>query len=150
MVSFGCISFVEAVGGSLQDLAAEYQKSHKVLYVDCCNSFDPYRLYRVAKDEKALERVEVARPFTLYQLRELILNKLEKMVQSSGASVVMLAGVGFFKMDEPIEAEEFAVVWSDVWERLKALSRDYNLLTLISDGGVFDGSDGSDSIDADK
>jgi hypothetical protein len=149
MASFGEVSLIEAAGGSLQDLAAKYQEEHRVLYIDCCNSFDPYRLYRLAGCGEALERVLVARPFTLYQLRELVLNKLERMVQSSGARVVLVAGVGYFRMDEPIEADEFSAIWGGVWERLKTLSRDYKLLTLVSEGGGSDGPDGQDRVDAD-
>jgi hypothetical protein len=145
MASFGEARLVEA--GSLQDLAAEYQKDHRVLYVDCCNGFDPYRLCRLG-GEAALERVDVARPFTFYQLRELVLNKLERMVQSTGAKVVLVAGVGFFRLDDPIDPEEYSVIWEEIWERLKSLSKDYGLLTLVSDGGAY-GSDGQDRVDAD-
>ncbi|MFH0861691.1 MAG: hypothetical protein V1875_01555 [Candidatus Altiarchaeota archaeon] len=150
MECFGEVSFVEAGGGSLQDWAARMQKDNLVLYVDCCNSIDPYRLYRVSGSEESLNRVLVARPFTLYQLRELVLNKLEKMVQETGARVVMLSGVGFYGLDDPFDKEEWSVIWSQVYGRLKALAKDYGLLALVSDGGGSYGQDCEDGFDADS
>jgi hypothetical protein len=150
MECFGQVSFVEAMGGSLQDWAAKMQTDNLVLYVDCCNSMDPYRLYRVSGSEESLNRVLVARPFTLYQLRELVLNKLEKMVQETGARIVMVSGVGFYGFDDSFDKEEWSVIWSEVYGRLKTLSKDYGLLTLVSDGGASDGPDCQDGVDADS
>jgi len=134
MEAFGEVSFVEAIGGSLQDWAAKMQRDSLVLYVDCCNSHDPYRLYKVSGSEDSQNRVLVARPFTLNQLRELVLNKLETMVQSTGARVVMVSGVGYYSPDNSSDRGEWSAIWSEVYARLRALSKDYGLLTLVSDG----------------
>jgi hypothetical protein len=148
MDGFGEVSFLQTSGGSLQDLAAKLQRDYLVLFVDCCNSFDPYRLYRASESADSLLRVHVARPFTLYQLRELVLNKLERMIQELGARVVLVSGVGFYCLDDSFDKGEWTVIWAEVFDRLKVLSRDYNLLTLVSDGGAFDGSDCDDCLDA--
>jgi hypothetical protein len=138
---FGQVSFVAAQGGSLQDWAARLQSDHRVLFIDCCNSFDPYRLYRVSQSRDCLTRVRVARPFTLYQLRELVLNKLEDALRQGQERVLMVSGVGYFGFDDEVDAKERALIWADVFTRLESLSQGLGLMTLVSDGGVFNGSD---------
>lgn len=106
-----------------------------VSYVDCVNSFDPYLVYKVCRDESALDRVHVARPFTVYQLRELVYGKLEGMLQSSGARALIVSGLSGYRADSPLEDEEYESIQERVLERIESLTRDYQLYTVVSCGG---------------
>jgi predicted nucleotidyltransferase component of viral defense system len=119
--------------------AAKLQEHNNVLYVDCCNTFDPYLLYRITRDEKVLDKVYVSRPFTVYQLRELIFNKLEKTIQNLSPRALLVPKINCYSADSPLDEEEYTTIFLKVLDRIKTLTKDYNLLTMVSYGGRRDG-----------
>lgn len=123
-------------------LAARMQQAYNVLYVDCENSFDPYLLYRVTKDESALDRVYISRPFTVYQLRELVFGKLEKAIQKLSAKVLLVSRPDAYELDSPLDKKEYDLIAERVAGRIKTLTVDYGLLTAVSYGGASYGADG--------
>jgi len=119
----------------LMTLAARIQKRFPVLYVDCANTFDPYVLYRVTRDESVLDRVYVSRPFTIYQLRELVFGKLERAIQRLSAKVLLVSKPDSYELDSPLDKEEYKLIYDRVCGRIKTLTIDYSLLTTVSYGG---------------
>jgi hypothetical protein len=137
MDSFGVVQEMRCVNGdhALLSLAARMQEAYNVLYVDCANTFDPYVLYRVTKDESVLDRVYVSRPFTIYQLRELIFGKLEKAIQKLSAKVLLVSRPDSYEVDSPLDKTEYDLIALRVAGRIKTLTVDYGLLTTVSYGG---------------
>jgi hypothetical protein len=134
MESFGTASEIRCAGSDqvLMTLAARIQKRFPVLYVDCANSFDPYVLYRVTRDESVLDRVYVSRPFTIYQLRELVFGKLERAIQRLSAKVLLVSRPDSFEVDSPLDEAEYKLISERVAGRIKTLTADYGLLTTVS------------------
>ena len=117
-------------------LAAKLQDDANVLYIDCRNMFDPHKLFRLTNSEESLNKVFVVRPFTLYQLRELVLKKLEYGIQKLNAKSLIISGLSAFKDDHRIDEEEMESINTRIFERIESLTRDYNLYTVVSWGGI--------------
>jgi hypothetical protein len=134
MDSFGTVREVGYAKSdhALMMLAAKMQEAFNVLYVDCANTFDPYVLYRVTKDESVLDRVYVSRPFTIYQLRELVFGKLERAIQKLSAKVLLVSRPDAYEVDSPLDKEEYTLISERVAGRIKTLTIDYSLLTTVS------------------
>jgi hypothetical protein len=134
MDSFGTVREVRYAKSdhALMMLAARMQEMFGVLYVDCANSFDPYVLYRVTRDESVLDRVYVSRPFTIYQLRELVFGKLERAIQKLSAKVLLVSRPDSFEADSPLDEAEYKLLSERVAGRIKTLTVDYGLLTTVS------------------
>lgn len=141
MESFGTVSELRCHGSDqvLMTLAARIQERFPVLYVDCANTFDPYVLYRVTRDESVLDRVYVSRPFTIYQLRELVFGKLERAIQKLSAKVLLVSRPDSYGLDSPLDKGEYDLIQSRVAGRIKTLTIDYSLLTTVSYGGDLHG-----------
>jgi hypothetical protein len=137
MESFGTVSELRCHRSDtvLMTLAAKLQERFSVLYVDCANTFDPYVLYRVTRDESVLDRVYVSRPFTIYQLRELVFGKLERAIQKLSAKVLLVSRPDSFEADSPLDEAEYKLLSERVAGRIKTLTVDYGLLTTVSYGG---------------
>ncbi len=117
----------------LMHYASILQSMHNVLYVDCANSFDPYFIYkRSGKNQDALDRVHVVRPFTLYQLREFIVNKLEKELKKTSARSLLIPYVDAFGFDHTFQEKEYQVITGQITEKIKSITQDYQLFTVIS------------------
>ena len=144
METFGTVSELRCRGSDqvLMTLAARIQKRFPVLYVDCANTFDPYLLYRVCRDESVLDRVYVSRPFTVYQLRELVFGKLERAIQRLSAKVLLVSRPDSYELDSPLDEKEYNLISERVAGRIKTLTMDYGLLTTVSYGGGAHGPDG--------
>ncbi len=143
MESFGKVTELRGAGTDmkLMALAAKLAKTFNVLYVDCANTFDPYVLYRVTRDEKVLDTVYVSRPFTVYQLRELVYGKLEKAIQKLAARALFVSKPDSYEADSPLDETEYKLIQERVSGRIKTLTTDYCLYTLIAYGGVANGQD---------
>jgi len=119
----------------LQYLAARLEKEFPVLFIDCCNTFDPYYLYRACRDESVLDRIYVSRPFTVYQMRELIFCKLEAAIQRLLPRALFVSGIDSYEADNPLDEKEYEIIKGRVLGRIKTLSSDYVLPTYISSFG---------------
>jgi hypothetical protein len=129
METFGTVSELRCQGSDqmLMSLAARMQERFfPVLYVDCANSFDPYVLYRVTRDENVLDRVYVSRPFTIYQLRELVFGKLEKAIQRLSARVLLISRPDSYEADSPLDKGEYNLISERVAGRIKTLTSTMN------------------------
>lgn len=144
MDSFGTVQEIRCARGDhvLLALAARMQEAFNVLYVDCENTFDPYVLYRVTRDESVLDRVYVSRPFTIYQLRELVFGKLEKAIQKLSAKVLLVSRPDAYEVDSPLDKNEYNLISERVAGRIKTLTVDYGLMTMVSYRGGSNGPDG--------
>ena len=132
---FGRIHVLECGDGDyrLMHYAANLQRLHQVLYVDCANSFDPYFVYRRAgKRGEALERIHVCRPFTLYQLRSLVGERLEDKIQESGGQSLLIPCINGYGLDHSFDKKEYEVVTEEIMDGIESLTRDYQLFTLIT------------------
>ena len=125
------VTLCQSPRGDLIGEAAILQRLHHVIYVDCLNSFDPHRLYRLAGDESCLERIHICRPFTLYQLREAVKYKLEAAIQETKSEAVLVSDPTVFEVDGEVGGEEYHHIMGDILGRLEALTRDYMLVTLL-------------------
>jgi len=122
-------------GKRLTELAARLSETGHVLYVDCANRFDPYELFRTSRDESCLERVHVCRPFTAYQLRELVFQKLEPAIQYLGSQAMLFAGIDSYGTEGPMDEKELILIRERVVARIASLAKDYGIYAAISYGG---------------
>lgn len=130
--SLGRVHVIDSGSGRLLHYAACLQKFHPVLYIDCANRFDPYGLYRMAgKDEDALERVHVVRPFTLYQLKDLVDAKLEGKIQGSGAESLLVSRPDAYAGEHIFGKDEYSAITGGITQAIKSLTRDYRLFTVV-------------------
>ena len=138
MDSYGTVREIRCVRGdhALLALAAKMQQAYNVLYVDCENTFDPYVLYRVTRDESVLDRVYVSRPFTVYQLRELVFGKLEKAIRKLSAKVLLVSRPDAYEAESPLDKKEYDLIAERVAGRIKTLTADYGLFTAVAYGAA--------------
>ncbi|MFH0971775.1 MAG: hypothetical protein V1835_04375 [Candidatus Micrarchaeota archaeon] len=79
-------------------LSVQLQSISKVIFIDAGNVFNPYYLHRTFRGEmeirEALSNINISRPFTIYQLRQVILDLLPESGHSGsgneGASTISL------------------------------------------------------------
>ncbi|MFH1721559.1 MAG: hypothetical protein ABH950_03030 [Candidatus Altiarchaeota archaeon] len=131
---FGRIHFVDGPAGEtlgyMLTLAASRQGYGPVIYVDCHNSFDPYYLHRTFKDRDPIGRLKkilVSRPFTVYQLRELVDKKLEEAVVKHKSKVLLVSAIDGFREDK-----ETPIITKKVMDRIDSLTQRYGLITVVS------------------
>ncbi len=117
----------------LMNTAAKLQEQGRVTYIDCRNTFDPYQIYKASdRDETAFDRIYVARPFTVYQLKELVYMKLEKLIQDTGSRILLISCINSFRGDGVLQEEEYSTIVDRVRQRIDSLTSSYNLLTVLS------------------
>ena len=112
------------VEGGLQEDAARLGASRVVLYVDCC----PGRCTPL----RGLPGVIVSRALTLDGLWELVMHRLKATARDSSASVLMVSGLDC--LGRGVDGREYEALRAQVLDRLRALSRECGLLTMVSKG----------------
>jgi hypothetical protein len=135
----GFVSFINGAGKGLTCEAAVCQLKDRVLYVDCGNQFDPHQYYRRTKSDKSLEETLVVRPFTLYQLKSFVLEKLEKVIQESKVKYVLVSGIEYYRFDDEQEASEYKTIIERVLGHFRRLAGDYQIHVIVDLGGAVGG-----------
>lgn len=105
----------------MMSLAIHLQSFGQIYYIDCMNSFDPYFIH---ENDGFLECVYVCRPFTIYQLREVVLNRLNQV-----SGFLLVSGLNFFNDD--VEKDEADAITDLVLERIQEVTSDRDLISVV-------------------
>jgi hypothetical protein len=107
------------------------------VFIDGGNVFDLYRVSNYAKMLKldrdtALRRIKVSRAFTCYQLVNLIVEKLPKLLREEEARVVVVANLLDMFMDPDIDRTEATRTINFISGRLVRLTREENIVLVVT------------------
>ncbi|MFH1836376.1 MAG: hypothetical protein ABH851_09330 [Methanobacteriota archaeon] len=127
---------------AMMAVAVGLQDKGEVMFVDCANRFDPYFINKASggRGRQYLKHIFVSRPFTIYQLKELVVEKLEEFVKNNGCRVLLINCINYFDGDG-VGKEEAKAIKEMVHEKVAQITRDYGLTTVISI--AWRGDDGS-------
>lgn len=124
-------SIINGAGKGLISEAAICQFKGRVLYVDCSNRFDPHQYFRQTGCIRSLEETLIVRPFTLYQLKSFVLEKLERVICESGVKYVLVSGIWHYAPDDYHDGLEYKTILKRISWHLRILSRDYQINVLM-------------------
>ena len=106
-------------------LAVELGGRGVVVFLDCGNGFDPYQVLKLAENRleavRILKRVFVSRPFTFYQLRELVYKDLEAAAKNHGTNEIVIFALTTLFLDDSRNEEEKIGVLNSIANKLKEL-----------------------------
>jgi len=108
-----------------------------VLLIDGANSSDLYQCVDFAQQygldvRKVLRKVISSRSFTVYQLANLIINKLESAIKQYDAKLVVISNLLYFFTNDPyLDTYEMKVILKQV---IKSIQKIENCLVVVSLG----------------
>ncbi len=107
------------------------------VFIDGGNSFRLYNVSRIAQihqlnPRQVLQRIQIARAFTAYQLVSLITDKMGDIVDRVGAKLVVISDVTDLFLDEDLQAEEARSIFSHVTEYLAAFAKEKQIVLLAT------------------
>ncbi|MBV9177097.1 MAG: hypothetical protein JO297_08660 [Nitrososphaeraceae archaeon] len=113
--------------------------SHKVIFVDGAgNTSDIYQCVNFARQyglniKKTLQSIVVSRSFTIYQLVNIIINELPKVLQLSGAKVIVIGNLlSLFVNDPQVQIKGAISLIRQIVNALKMCINNNNTLCVIS------------------
>jgi len=108
-----------------------------VLLIDGANSSDLYQCVDFAQQygldvRKVLRKVISSRSFTVYQLANLIINKLESAIKQYDAKLIVISNLLYFFTNDPyLDTYEMKVILKQV---IKSIQKIENCLVVVSLG----------------
>lgn len=114
--------------------------SSNVIIIDAGNSSDIYQYVNFARQygldiNKILQSIIVSRPFTIYQLAQLIIYQLPTIIQKSSDNVKMLIVpdlLSMFLKDPQVKDKEANVILKQIVSSIRKISLNSNILSLVS------------------
>ena len=113
--------------------------SSKVIFVDAGNTSDIYQCVNFARQyglniKKVLQSIVVSRSFTIYQLANMIINELPKVIeQFSGAKVIIIGELlSMFVNDPQVQIKEAESLIRQIINAIRKLCTYNNTLCVIS------------------
>jgi energy-converting hydrogenase Eha subunit E len=113
--------------------------SSKVIFVDAGNTSDIYQCVNFARQyglniKKVLQSIVVSRSFTIYQLANMIINELPKVIeQFSGAKVIIIGELlSMFVNDPQVQIKEAELLIRQIINAIIKLCTYNNILCVIS------------------
>jgi hypothetical protein len=112
------LSFLYGIGTRkiMNVLCANSVKAYEscAIYVDASNSADPYLVAKLANEnkrdsvraEKMLESIYVVRAFTCYQLYDIIVKQLPRLIKKHETNSVFVSGIDFLFNEQDNTKEE--------------------------------------------
>ena len=98
--------------------ATLHSAQKKVLFIDCANAFDPYKILKISnnrlKAKHALQNILISRPFTIFQLKRLVEHDVLKELRKDNSGLLVLFGVTQMFLDEDIKIEERKAVLKEI------------------------------------
>jgi hypothetical protein len=117
-----------------------FDSSHVIIIDAGGNNSDPYQCVSFARQygldiKKVLRSIIVSRAFTIYQLANLIVNELPKIIQQQfeNTKLIVIAGLlGMFMNDPQIEIEEAEFMIDEIMTSIRRQSSQNSLLFIVS------------------
>jgi len=107
------------------------------IFIDGGTTANPYTLVRYARNhhlplDEILSHVYISRAFTLYQLTSLLTEHLEPLIQSKQPQTLIINAFPYLYQDADVTAHESRTLLKVSLERIRKLTRTYQLVTLLS------------------
>ena len=118
------------------------------VFIDGGNTFDIYRVSNYARileldRDTALRRIKVSRAFTCYQLVNLVIEKLPKLLREEETGLVVVANLLDMFMDPEIDRVEATRTVNFLSGRLARLAREENMVLVVTCPKQKDDCDGA-------
>lgn len=109
----------------------------RAIYVDCGNTFDPYRISAIAQKHSlepkcVLEKIMISRAFTSYQLTALVFEKLEEALKKYRSKLVILSDVTGLFLDQDVPVEEGRDVFMKITQYLSELASTRRIIIVAT------------------
>lgn len=133
--SISFMSFVLCVRCQLSSSKGGLDSS--VVFVDGGNSFSPYLTAEIARSygldpRTALERIYVSRAFTAYQLSALILEKLDKVLKSKKAKLLIVSDITSLFFDKDMPKSESKDLFMKVCAKLSEIAAKKQTVVVVT------------------
>jgi DNA-directed RNA polymerase subunit RPC12/RpoP len=113
--------------------------SSKVIFVDASNTSDIYLYVNFARQyglniKKALQSIVISRSFTMYQLANIIINDLPKVIeQFDGTKVIIISDLLYMFVNDPqVQIKEAESLIRQIVNEIRKMSSYNNILFIIS------------------
>ena len=108
-----------------------------VIFIDGANTFRIYQVTRLARlhqlnPKQVLERIHISRAFTAYQMATLILQKLEDVLKTRNAKLVIVSDLAAMFLDKDVKVEEAKRVYSQITTRLASLANEHQVIVIAT------------------
>ena len=121
-------------------IASSRFHTSNVISVDAGNCCDFYQYVNFARQyyrrdviNRVLSNTVVTRPFTVYQLTDIIVNQFPKVIQRYGAKMVVVSDLlGMFVRDPQIEANEARYLINEIANSITKSSALEDVLVIVS------------------
>jgi predicted ATP-dependent serine protease len=111
--------------------------SGNVIYIDCANTFSAESISRFAQlnhinQATVRQRILNFSAFTAYQLKSLVMDKLEEKITSVNAKLVVISDIAGLFMDSTISKEEVQKVYSQIVSYLSYLAEKHQIIIIAT------------------
>jgi len=141
------ITFIDSSDRMLFDLIhtlcvnAIHSMEAEIVWVDGGNSINPYELAGLCKRFRmdmgeTLDRVNISRAFTAYQMVTLIVDALEKEVEQTGSELVIVSCFPDLFLDRDMWWSESFQLMKRCISVLQSLTRRHNTVTILTNYGL--------------
>lgn len=117
--------------------ANNWASKEKVLYIDGGNNFSPYYFYKIhnnpKKTREILNNILISRPFTIYQLKQLIKN-LDSSLNETCAKKLIVSRLSDLFSDEDISSIEREAIIRHISKKLREIKCSDAIITLNKNG----------------
>ncbi len=131
------------------ELSVKLQNISKVIFIDAGNVFNPYYIHRTFRGEvevrEALSNISISRPFTVYQLRQVISDLLPEKGHSgfgneaastislpNGSKVLIIPCIDDMFYEDGLDREEAKMVFMQTIGKLREIVSHTNCYCFIS------------------
>ena len=111
--------------------------SGNVIYIDCANTFSAESINRIAQlnhinQATARQRILNFSAFTAYQLKSLVMDKLEEKITSVNAKLVVISDMAGLFMNSTITKEEVQSAYSQLVNYLAYLAEKHQIIIVAT------------------
>jgi hypothetical protein len=108
-----------------------------VVFIDGANTFRLYQITSLARlhqidPKQVLDRIYISRAFTAYQMVALILQKLEDVVKTFNAKLVIVSDIAAMFLDKDVQDEEAKRIYSQVTTHLSNFAREHQVIIVAT------------------
>ena len=111
---------------------AEKLQYKRVLFIDAAHCFNQFFVSKFHHKKKInLERIYIARPFTLDQFKSII-NNLKKELVKRQAKAIIISGFDRFLTEHSVSDQDCFFYTEQLLEELRAITNRFDCVTILS------------------
>lgn len=109
----------------------------KIVYIDAANSSSLSNILQAAEHQKidvksVLEQIINLRAYTAYRLTSIITDKLEEIVETSEAKLVVISDIVSPFLNENVDDQEAKAVYSQIMNYLASFARKHKIIVIAT------------------